>query len=77
MSTEEVAVWALEILGPKAPPQEVVELSDDESEGLIASVIAATSTGPSDLGPSTPRVVAKLDTSGDLELARKLFIELN
>ena len=53
VSTEEVAVRALEAPGPNAPPKEVLELSDDESEGLIASIIAAN-TSPLDLGPSVP-----------------------
>ena len=77
MSTEEVAARALEVSAPIAPPPEVVELFDDKSEGLIDSVAVAASTGPSDLGPSVPRVTVVPDMSGDWELARKLFVELN
>lgn len=68
-SAEEIVVRALEAPRPNAPPKEVVEPSDDESEGLITSVIAAASTGPSHIGPSISQVIATPDTSGDWELA--------
>jgi hypothetical protein len=55
----------------------VVELSNDELEGLITSVIVTASAGPSDPGPSIPWVIVVPDTSGDYELARKLFIDFN
>ena len=53
--------------GPESsvPLKGVIELSDDESEGLIASFTATANTGPFDASPSTPRVPAVPDTSGD------------
>lgn len=77
MSTEEVAARALEASGPNAPPMEVVELSDDESEGLMASIASATSTGPSNPSPSIPPIIIVPYTSDDFELAQKLFVEPN
>jgi hypothetical protein len=44
---------------------------------LVAPIPAATSANPSGASPSTPRVAAVANTSGDWEFARKLFIELN
>lgn len=76
-SIEEIATGALEALGPNVLPKVVVDLSDEESEGLIASVTTTTDTGPSDPGPSIPRVTIVLDMGGDWELARKLFVEMN
>lgn len=45
--------------------------------GLVTSVAATASAGPSNVGPSTPRVAVVPDTSGDWEFAQKLFVELN
>jgi len=69
VSTEEVAVRALEAPGPNAPPKEVVEIFDDESEGLVASITADASTSPSDADSCAPRVATMPDTSDDWELA--------
>lgn len=60
VSTEEVAVRALEALGPNALPKEVVE-----SEGLIAFIAAASNIGPLDPSPSVPWVTVVPDTRGD------------
>ena len=74
-----VGITTLAPEGPEsnAPPKGVIELSDDESEGLIASFAATASTGPSNAGPSAPRGTAVTDTSGDWEFARWLSAELN
>ena len=64
-NAEEAVARALEAPVPSASPKEVVELTDDESKGLIASVAATASTGPSDPDPSIPRVTTVLDMSGD------------
>lgn len=57
------------------PSKVVIEVSDDESKGLVAS-IATTYAGPSKAGPSTPRAAVVPDTSGDWEMAQWLFIDL-
>jgi hypothetical protein len=76
-SAEEITAPALAKLESSALPRGI-ELSDDESEDLIAPVAAtATSAGPSEAGPSAPRVTAVPNTSGDWEFTRKLFVELN
>jgi hypothetical protein len=64
-STAGIASLAPEGLGLGAPPQGVIELSDDESEGLIASFTGVGGTSPSDAGPSTPQVTTLPDMSGD------------
>ena len=76
-STEEVAAPAPEESESNALSQGVIELSDNEPEDLIASIATATSAGPSEAGPSTPRVAVMPDTSGDWEFAQKFFVELN
>ena len=62
--------------GPESsvPLKGVIELSDDESEGLIAFFTATADTGPSDAGPSTPRVPTVPNTSGNWEFARWLLL---
>lgn len=77
VSTEEVAAPAPGEPKSNAPREGVIELSDDESEDLIASLAAAVSARPSKARPSTPRVAAVPNTSDDQEFARKLFVELN
>jgi hypothetical protein len=72
-----IASLAPEGLGSGALPQGVIELSDDESEGLIASFTATGGTGPFDASPSTPRVTTLPDMSGDWEFACRLSMELN
>ena len=64
-NTEEAVARALEAPVPSALSKEVVELTDDESKGLIASIAIAASTGPLDPDPSIPRVTTVLDMSGD------------
>ena len=53
-SAEEVTAKVLKAPGPNAALEEVVELSNDELEGLITSVATTASSGPSDAGPSVP-----------------------
>jgi len=77
VSTAGIAILAPEGLEPSAPPKGVIELSDDESEGLIASFAATVGTGPSDVGPSAPQVTTTPNTSDDWEFARRLSTELN
>ena len=77
-----VGTVGITTLAPKGPksnvvPKGVIELSDDESEGLIASFAATASTGPSNVDPSAPRGTAVPDTSGDWEFARWLSADLN
>ena len=57
--------------GPESsvPLKGVIELSDDESDGLVVSCVATATIGPSDAGPSTPWVTAVPDTSGDWEFS--------
>ncbi|CAD6342248.1 unnamed protein product [Miscanthus lutarioriparius] len=56
--------------------KKVIELSDDESEGL-AALDVPTSAVPAEASPSAPRIFAHPGTSGDEEFARALFITLN
>jgi hypothetical protein len=77
MSAVEITAPALAEPGSNMAPQGIIELSDDESEDLIASAAATVGTGPSEAGPSVPRVTAVPYTSGDWEFAHKLFVELN
>ena len=77
MSTTGTTSLAPEGLESGAPPQGVIELSDDELEGLIASFAAVSNAGPSDNGPSASWVTTLPDTSGDWEFARRLSTELN
>jgi hypothetical protein len=55
----------------------VIDLFDDESDGLIASFTAAADAGTSSTGPLTREDTAVPNTSGDFEFARQLFIKLN
>ena len=62
-------------LAPKGPESSallkgVIELSDDESKGLIASFAATAGAGPS-------AELNREEIPGDRELAWKLFVELN
>ena len=75
--TTGIATLAPEGLESSASPKGVIELCDDESEGLNASFTATTSTGFSNASPSAPRDTAILDTSGDSEFACRLSAELN
>ncbi|CAD6213234.1 unnamed protein product [Miscanthus lutarioriparius] len=64
-STEEIAAPILGAPEDSVPPWGVIELSDDESDGLVASIAAAANIGPSEASPSPPRVAAVPNTSGD------------
>jgi hypothetical protein len=79
VSTSAMEITALALAVPRSnmPPQGIIELSDDESEDLIASTAATVGADPSEARPSTPRVPAVPNTSGDWEFARKLFVDLN
>lgn len=72
MSTAGTTSLAPEGLESGAPPHGVIELSDNESKGLMASFVATANSGP-----SVPRVTTAPDTSGDWEFARRLSTELN
>jgi hypothetical protein len=62
-----VGITTLALEGPEssAPLKGVIELSDDESEGLIASFTAPASVDPSSTGPSTAWVTTVPNTSGN------------
>ena len=72
MSTAGTTSLAPEGLESGAPPHGVIELSDDESEGLVASFVDTANSGP-----SVPWVTTTPNTSGDWEFARRLSTELN
>lgn len=55
---------------------EVLVLSDDESEDLVPLRAGKCVASPRD-GPYTPHVAVVPNTSGDEEFARKLFVALN
>ena len=76
-SIEEVTATASGEPESNAPPEGVIGLSNDESEDLIASLVATTNTSPYEARPSTPWVTVEPNTSGDLEFTQKLFVELN
>jgi hypothetical protein len=64
-STEEIAALASGEPEAGAPSQGAIELSNDESDGLVAHIPVAASADPSGASPSTPQVAAVANTSGD------------
>jgi hypothetical protein len=65
VSSAKIAIPAAGCPESSASPKGVIELSGDESKGLIASFAAIADTSPYDAGPSTPRVLAIPDTNND------------
>ena len=64
-STKEIAALAPEAPESSVSLKGVIELLDDESEDLGASIAAVASASPSEAGPSIPWAAAVLNTSGD------------